>query len=299
MGALKSSFLLVSLVVLAFGCGAAGAGSDVSGEKLQVAATISVIQDLARQVGGERVAVTTIVPVGGSPETFQPSPRDAGTISEAQAVFENGHGLDAWIGDLVESAGNADQRVVVLSKGLEPIDEGEHAGGNPHFWLDVANAQHYVEKIRDTLVEVDPQGAEVYRANAKKYLAELEELNRYIKNKSISIPEERRKLVTFHDAFPYFAKAYGFELVGVVLRNPDAEPSSREVAEVVRTVEEEHVPAIFTEPQFNARLADTIAREAGVEVYELYTDTLTKDGAGRSYAAMMRTNIDRIVEALG
>jgi zinc/manganese transport system substrate-binding protein/manganese/iron transport system substrate-binding protein len=188
---------------------------------------------------------------------------------------------------------------VVLSEGLEPIDEGEHAGGNPHFWLDVANAQHYVEKIRDTLVEVDPQGAEVYRANAKKYLAELEELNRYIKNKSISIPEERRKLVTFHDAFPYFAKAYGFELVGVILKNPDAEPSSREVAEVVRTVEEQDVPAIFTEPQFNARLADTIAREAGVEVYELYTDTLTKDGAGRSYAAMMRTNIDHIVEALG
>jgi len=299
IGTLKSSFLLVSLVVLAFGCGGAGASDDASGEKVQVAATISVIQDLAQQVGGERVAVTTIVPVGGSPETFQPSPRDAGTISEAQAVFENGHGLDAWVGDLVESAGNEDKRVVVLSEGLEPIDEGEHAGGNPHYWLDVANAQHYVEKIRDTLVAVDPQGAEVYRANAKKYLAELEELDGYIKKKARSIPEERRKLVTFHDAFPYFAKAYGFELVGVVLRNPDAEPSSREVAEVVRTVEEENVPAIFTEPQFNARLADTIAREAGVEVYELYTDTLTKDEAGRSYAAMMRTNIDRIAEALG
>jgi manganese/iron transport system substrate-binding protein len=299
LAALKLSFLLVSLVVLAFGCGGAAAGGNASGEKVQVAATISVIQDLARQVGGERVAVTTIVPVGGSPETFQPSPGDAGAISEVQVVFENGHGLDAWVGDLVESAGNEDQRVVVLSEGLEPIDEGEHAGGNPHFWLDVANAEHYVEKIRDTLVEVDPEGAEVYRANARKYLEELDELDGYIKKKAMSILEERRKLVTFHDAFPYFAEAYGFELVGVVLKNPDAEPSSREVAEVVRTVEEEDVPAIFTEPQFNARLADTIAGEAGVEVYELYTDTLTKDEAGRSYAAMMRTNIDRIVEALG
>ena len=298
-GTLKSSFLLVSLVVLAFGCGGAGAGSDAPGEKVQVAATISVIQDLARQVGGGRVAVKSIVPVGGSPETFQPSPRDAGTISEAQVVFENGHGLDAWVGDLVESAGNKDQRVVVLSEGLQPIDEGEHAAGNPHFWLDVADAQRYVEKIRDTLVEVDPRGAEVYRANAKKYLAELEELDGYIKKKAMSIPEERRKLVTFHDAFPYFAKAYGFELVGVVLENPDAEPSSREVAEVVRTVEEEDVPAIFTEPQFNARLAYTIAREADVEVYELYTDTQTREQAGHSYAAMMRTDIDRIVEALG
>ena len=274
--------------------------------------TISVLQDLVEQVGGDQVEAFSIVPVGGSPETFQTSPRDAGRISEARVVFENGLGLDDWVEDLVESAGNEEQRIVELSEGLELLKgeeheeehageapEEEHAEGNPHLWLDVGNAQRYVERIRDTLVEVDPDGAEEYEANAEEYLAELEELDGYIKEKAEDIPEERRKLVTFHDALPYFAEAYGFELVGVVLENPEAEPGSREVAEVVRTIEEEEVPVVFTEPQFNTGLADTIAQEAGVEVRELYTDTLVEDEAGSTYDAMMRTNIDRISEALG
>ncbi len=303
------------LTFLVAGCGAGGASGDGegSGERLQVAATISVLQDLVEQVGGDRVEAFSIVPVGGSPETYGPSPRDAGRISESQVVFENGLGLDGWVEDLVESAGNEEQTVVELSEGLEPIgggeheehaeEEGEHAHehteGNPHLWLDVTNAEHYVERIRDTLVEVDPEGAEEYEANAGEYLAELEELDGYIRERAEGIPEERRKLVTFHNAFPYFAEAYGFELVGVVLENPEAEPGSREVAEVVRTIEEEEVPVVFTEPQFNTGLADTIAQEAGVEVRELYTDTLVDDEAGDAYEAMMRTNIDRISEALG
>lgn len=175
----------------------------------------------------------------------------------------------------------------------------EHEGGNPHLWLDVANAGHYVERIRDALVEADPEGAETYEANAEEYLAELEELDGYIREQARTVPEENRKLVTFHDAFPYFAEAYGFEQVGVILQNPDAEPSSREVAEIVRTVEEEDVPAIFTEPQFNQGLSDTISQEAGVEVYELYSDALVNDPDANSYEAMMRTNIDRVVEGLG
>ena len=286
---------------------------------MQVAATISVLQDLVEQVGGDRVEAFSIVPVGGSPETYGPSPRDAGRISESQVVFENGLGLDAWVEDLVESAGNEEQTVVELSEGLatieggeheegeqgaeEPEEEGEHAHehaeGNPHLWLDVTNAEHYVERIHDTLAEVDPEGAEEYEANAGEYLAELEELDGYIRERAEGIPEERRKLVTFHDAFPYFAEAYGFELVGVVLENPEAEPGSREVAEVVLAIEEEGVPVVFTEPQFNAGLANTVAQEAGVEVRELYTDTLVDDEAGNTYEAMMRTNIDRISEALG
>ncbi len=305
-------FVAVLSLVLVAGCGAGGSsgGEEAeSGERVQVAVTISVLQDLVEQVGGDRVEAFSIVPVGGSPETFQPSPQDAGRISESQVVFENGLGLDAWVKDLVESAGNEEQTVVELSEGLETLEddeheeeqeaEGEHAEGNPHLWLDVANAERYVEKIRDTLVEVDPDGVEEYEANADEYLAELEELDGYIKEKAEDIPEERRKLVTFHDAFPYFAEAYGFELVGVVLENPEAEPGSREVAEVVRTIEEEEVPVVFTEPQFNSGLADTIAQEAGVEVRELYTDTLVEDGAANTYEAMMRTNIDRISEALG
>ncbi|MDQ4105880.1 MAG: metal ABC transporter substrate-binding protein [Actinomycetota bacterium] len=307
--------LLVTLLALGAGCGASRSGGEgAAGEtEVRVSATISVIGDLVEEVGGERVEVETIVPVGGSPETFQPSPSDAQKISESRVVFQNGLGLEGWLDDLLRSAGGEEVRVVELAEGLETIEdgdehrheeEGEHAGeehaeGNPHLWLDVSNAQRYVERIRDTLVEVDPDGAGEYRANAEEYLAELEELDRHIRDRAGEVPEENRKLVTFHEAFPYFAEAYGFEQVGVILRNPDAEPSSREVAEVIRTVREEDVPAIFTEPQFNAGLADTIAQEAGVEVYELYSDTLSDTEVAGSYEEMMRTNIDRIVEALG
>lgn len=341
----------------AVGCGSSGGGDEAGGDEpeVRVAASMSVLQDMTEEVGGERAEVTTIVPVGASVETFQPSPSDAQRISEADLVVQNGTGLETWMEDLIQSAGGEDKPVVELSEGLEPVDggdehageehsdeahsdeahsedehsEGEHAGethaedehseeghadeahseedahghahaeGNPHFWLDVEHAEHYVEGIRDALIRVDPEGEETYRQNAEEYQAELAELDGYIAERAQEIPEENRKLVTTHDAFPYFAEAYGFELAGVVIQNPDAEPGSREVAEIVRTVEEENVPAVFTEPQFNTGLADTIAAEAGVEVAELYSDTLVDEEAGESYEAMMRTNIDRIVEALG
>lgn len=338
------------LAFAAAGCGSSGSGDSGSGGsgggEVQVAATMSVLQDMTEQVGGDRVEVSTIAPVGATVETFQPSPSDAQKISEADLVVENGTGLESWLDDLIESAGG-EVPIATLSEDLEPIDSGHeshseeehseeehdhgenghseeehseeehseeehsegghsedahghaHAGGNPHFWLDVENAQHYVEEIRDHLIEVDPEGEEQYRQNAEEYLAELEELDGYIEQQARQIPEENRKLVTAHDAFPYFAEAYGFELSGVVIQNPDAEPGSREVAEIVEDVEEENVQAVFTEPQFNSGLADTIADEAGVEVAELYSDTLVEDEAGDSYVDMMRTNVDRIAQALG
>lgn len=292
------AFFVALLVLLAVGCGSAGAGDSSGTGKVQVVTTISVLQDLVKQVGGDRVEVSTIVPVGGSPETFQPSPSDAQKISESQVVFQNGTGLEKWLGDLVQSAGGDDLTLVTLSKGLKPIGDSGSAAGNPHFWLDVSNAEYYVEKIRDTMIEADPEGEDKYRANAEEYLAKLEKLDGYIDEQARSIPKERRKLVTLHDAFPYFARAYDFDLVGVILQNPDAEPSSRKVSDLVRKIESESVPAVFTEPQFNAKLADTIASEADVGVYELYTDTLQENGSADSYEAMMRTNIDRIKEGL-
>jgi zinc/manganese transport system substrate-binding protein/manganese/iron transport system substrate-binding protein len=167
----------------------------------------------------------------------------------------------------------------------------------------VPNAKHYVENARDALVEADPEGAEQYEDNSEEYLAELEDLDGYIREQAQSIPEENRKLVTFHDGFPYFAQEYGFELVGVILQNPNAEASSREVAELTREVQEETVPAIFTEPQFNSGLADTIAQEAGVEVHPIYATFVQKGDIVEedidSYEEMMRSNIDNMVEGLG
>lgn len=317
------------LAVAAAGCGSSegggGGGSGSGGgdgERVQVAATMTVFQDMAEEVGGDRVEVSTIVPIGASVETFQPSPSDAQMISESDLVVQNGLGLESWLQDLIESAGGEEQ-TIELSEGLETIETGEHeeeaghseeegseeessegadeahAGGDPHLWLNVENGEHYVERIRDGLIEADPEGEEEYRENAEEYLAELKELDGYIEEAAQEIPEENRTLITTHEAFPYFAEAYGFELERAIIQNPNAEPGSREVAEVVETVEEKGVPAIFTEPQFNSGLAETIANEADVEVRELYSDTLVEDEAGDSYEAMMRTNIDRLAESLG
>jgi manganese/iron transport system substrate-binding protein len=312
---LRLVMILVVASLLAAGCG------DVAGEeggKVRVSATISVLADMVERVGGDRAEVHTIVEPGADVHTFQPSPSDAREISRSRVVFENGMGLEGWLEDLIQSAGGEDATVVELSEGIEAgVEEAhheehareehaheeehghEHEDGNPHLWLDVENARRYVEKIRDALVEADRDGAEEYRANATEYLEELEELDGYIREKAGSIPEEDKKLVTFHDAFPHFAEAYGFEMIGVVIQNPEDEPSSREVARVVREIEEADVPAVFTEPQFSRGLAETVAREADVEVYELYSDSLTDEPGAGSYEEMMRTNIDRIAEALG
>lgn len=315
------SHLTVALVAVfclgAFSCGSGAGGGSSTGGELKVSATISVIEDLAKEVGGDRVEVSSIVPAGADVHTFQPSPSDVREISESEVVFQNGLGLEEWMGDLIESAGGEGQTIVVLSEGIEPQkgDEHgeehvaeeeheaggahEHAEGNPHLWLDVHNAQKYVDRIRDALSEADPEGAEEYEANAEEYLAELQGLDAYVEEQAQSIPEENRKLVTFHDAFPYFAAAYGFELVDVIIQNPEAEPSGRQAAQLVIRIEEERVPAVFTEPQFNQGLADTIAAEANVEVYELYSDSLVDDPEADSYVQMMRTNIDRVKEGLG
>jgi ABC-type Zn uptake system ZnuABC Zn-binding protein ZnuA len=355
--------LAAALVAGCGGTGNEGGANAGSGEKVQVAATLPFVGDMVREVGGDRVEVSTIIRPGDEVHTFQPSPSDAQKMSEAQLVFENGLGLEQWLEDLVESAGNGDATVVELSEGLDPIEGGEtgqehgdheegaegahndehtdegnsheegahveqsgekshegethgeegseehagegheHAAGNPHFWLSVPNAQHYVENVRDALVETDPERAEEYEDNAENYLEELEELDGYVREQVEAIPEENRKLVTFHDGFPYFAQEYGFELVGVILQNPNAEASSREVAELTREVREEDVPAVFTEPQFNSGLADTIAQEAGVEVHPIYATFVQKGGIVEedigSYEEMMRANIDNMVEGLG
>ena len=333
--------LLGFCAVAAVGCGPGGnegsGGEDGSSERMQVAASISVIGNLTEEVAGDRAEVFTIVPAGADVHTFQPSPSDAQKISESEVVFQNGLGLEEWMGDLIGSAGGEDVRVEELAEGMEALggedehgpgeeavhggeehategeheEEGhrteehsgehahEHAEGNPHLWLDVHNAERYVEKIRKALVEADPEGAETYRTNAEEYLAELEDLDAYVEEQAAGIPEDRRKLVTFHDAFPYFAEAYGFEVVDVILQNPEAEPSGREAADLVREIEEQNVPAVFTEPQFNQGLANTIAEEADIEVYELYSDALVDDPNADSYEAMMRTNIDRVAEGLG
>ncbi|MCA0354531.1 MAG: metal ABC transporter substrate-binding protein [Chloroflexi bacterium] len=280
--------------------------------QIRVVTTMSILADVIKQVGGERVIVDNIIPLGAGPEDYQATPGDSQKIADANIVFFNGHALEEWLEPLFENAGGSEQPRVELSAGFavieehadeehadeEHADEHAHEEGNPHFWLDPTYVMSYTLTIRDQLSAVDPSGKDVYVANAEAYLGQLQALDQELQGLAAQIPAERRKLVTNHDAFPYFAHHYGFEVAGVLLDNPEAELSAGDLAALVESVKASGVPAIFSESQFNQKTAQLLADEAGIEtIAVLYTDTLGSDTA-TSYIDMMRYNMNTIVAAL-
>jgi zinc/manganese transport system substrate-binding protein/manganese/iron transport system substrate-binding protein len=292
--------------------------------QVKVITGMGIVKDLVEQVGRDRVEVVSVVPAGADPHTYQPTPRDIQSMQGARLAVWNGLGLDETASDLVAEQSLPDLTTVVLSAGITPMagdehddEDGEahaagheddhadeddhghghaHAAGNPHLWLDPGYAVHYVEAIRDALIEVDPAGADQYRANATAYIGEINALDAWAQTEVAKIPAERRKLVTFHDAFPYFAQHYGLELIGVVLKSPGREPSAQEVAALVTEMKAHNIPVVFAEPQFNARILDLAARDAGVQVKRLYSDAF--DTQVTTYLDLMRFNITSVVEGL-
>ncbi len=305
MARIKLRGLLGLLALVLAGCGGAAApapAAEPAAGKLRVVTTMSVLADMIRNVGGERVQAENIIPVGAGPEDYQPTPEDARTIATADVVFFNGHGLEAWLGDLFRSAAKPGQPQIAVSEGLPALGVGEagFAEGNPHFWLSAALGAKYVERIRDGLAAADPAGNQAYAANAAAYTQQLLLLNAELKQQAASLPPEARTIVTNHDAFPYFAQEYGFTIVGDILGNAESEPSAGDLAALVQQIRATQVKAIFSGSQFSPKLSETIAREAGVKVVaNLYTDTLGEPGSGvASYADMLRYNMGEIVEAL-
>lgn len=305
---------LAALLPLLAGCGAGQqptAPADMTSQKLPVVATFSIIADMVGRVGGERVAVAALVGPGGDAHTFEPTPADSVRLAGARAVFENGLAFEPWLGDLYAASGSQAARVVV-SAGIEPLvaaagaraGEGQaHGELDPHIWHDVQNAMTMVENIRAGLAAADPAGAEVYRANANAYLAELRELDAFVQAQAAQIPPERRKLVTTHDTFGYYARRYGFEVVGTALgalSTEAADPPASAIAGLIEEIRAAGVPAIFAENVSTPGLMETIAREAGVALAPpLFTDALSAPGgAGATYVAMMRYNATTIAAAL-
>ena len=267
-------------------------------QKVIAVTTMTVLGDLIGQVGGDKVDAKSLVPPGGDVHTFQPTPDDIKRVAQASIVFYNGVHLEDWLDATIRSAGKPDLPIVVLAEGLPVIQEsGEEP--NPHLWLDVAHAKTYIEKIRDGLSRVDAGNAGYYGDRAKSYLGQLDELDHWILAQVETIPQVRRKLVTFHDAFPYFAKRYGLTLVGVAVESPGKEPSARESAALIRKIKRERVPAIFAEDQFSPKLMESLAKDAGVRVItSLYDDSLSSGPEANTYIAMMKYDVTQVVNAL-
>lgn len=287
--------LFVFLAIGLSACGGSGqpaastAADAPSGTKVNAVVTLPVFTSMVRAIGGDRVTVTSIVPPGVEAHTYQPTPSNVRAVADANVVFVNGAGLEEWLRPLIESAGGTRVPVYELSLGLTPVD------GNPHFWLDPTDAVRYAQRIAQGLSEHDLDGADQYRANAEEYIGEIQAYDEWAKGQLAEIPAERRKLVTFHDAYPYFASHFGLQLVGFVERSPGQEPSPRELADLVNQIKAQQVPAIFGEPQFNPKLAETLAKEAGIKTAVLYSDTPPE---GQGYLEMMRLNVQNVVEGL-
>jgi zinc/manganese transport system substrate-binding protein len=276
--------LLVAVTPLA-ACDLVGGGST------EVLATTTILADMTRQVAGSRMTVGSIVPAGGHVEEYEPRPDDAKRMADAKLFVTNGLDLDKWIEPLLGNA-MAGTPVIVVTEGLPDIDE------NPHMWFDPALARGYVEKIRDALIALDPAGTDAYTTNAKSYSDQLVALEAELKAKVATIPADRRKLVTSHDAFPYFAKAFGFEIVGFAQPEPDKMPSAGELADLVDKVKAAKAPAIFSEAGASPQLAETIAKETGATVVtDLPTDSLLERPAD-TFVGLMRLVVDKIVAAL-
>jgi ABC-type Zn uptake system ZnuABC Zn-binding protein ZnuA len=274
---------------------------------ITVVATTTQIADLARAVAGDRATVDSLLPPNADAHDFEPAPQDIEAVADAGLVLENGIGLDEWVTDLVDESGT-DAPTVTVTDGiaLRAADSGDHEEDDhdrdPHVWLDVANAKIMVARIRDALIEVDPDGGATYEANAIAYLGTLDELDAWIREQIGMIPEENRKLVTNHDALGYFIAAYGLTFVGAIIPSLEsqAQPTARETDELIDRIEVEGVKAIFTEASINPDLARQLADEAHVEVVDdLYVDSLgPPDSGADTYIGMMRSNTTKIVEAL-
>ncbi|WP_371347483.1 metal ABC transporter substrate-binding protein [Ancylobacter sp. IITR112] len=298
--------------------------------KIPVVASFSILGDFVKEVGGDRVSVTTLVGPNGDAHVFQPAPADAKKVAAAQIVFVNGLGFEGWIDRLVKASGTKAE-IVVATKGITPremADEDEddhaahdhkdhdhdhakgehdhdhaghdHGGIDPHAWQSVANAEIYVANIRDALIAADPAGKAAYEANASAYTAELQALDAQVKAAMAAIPESRRRIITSHDAFGYFGAAYGIEFIAPQGVSTESEASAKDVARIIRQIKAEKIPAVFMENISDPRLVKRIAKETNAKIGgELFSDALSDDkGPASTYIDMMKNNITQLSSAL-
>lgn len=282
---------------------------SLSQDKLSVVASFSILGDFVRSVGGERVAVTTLVGPNGDAHVYTPTPSDAKTITSAKLVFVNGLGFEGWLPRLVKSAGGK-ATIVTATEGIKPraAEDGDHDHGgkhdhghdDPHAWQSVANAKLYVANIRDALTKADPAGVEVYRANAENYLDQLTKLDADVKAAVAGIPAAQRKVISTHDAFGYFAAAYGIQFVAPQGVSTESEASARDVARIITQIRQAKIPAVFLENVSDPRLIRRIAAETSAKIGgTLYSDSLTaENGDAPTYIAMVRHNIMTLAGAL-
>lgn len=266
-------------------------------ERLNVVASFSILADFVRNVGGDRIDLTTLVGADSDVHVYTPAPGDAKRIAAARLVIVNGLGLEGWLPRLVQSAGSK-AIVVTASAGIAPLKLGSAA--DPHAWQSIPNVRIYVADIAKALAAADPDDAAFFDAQAKAYLEKLETLDREVREAVARIPPERRKVISTHDAFGYFAAEYGIQFVAPLGVSTETEPSARDIAAIIGQIRAQKIPAVFLENISDDRLIRRIAAETGAKVGgTLISDGLTGEkGPAPTYIDMVRHNIKALTSAL-
>ena len=277
-------------------------------EKVKVLATFSILGDLVKNVGGERVEVAMLVGPNGDAHVYNPSPSDAKKVADAKVVVMNGLGFEGWITRLIKASGSK-APVVVATKGVTPRSMGGghahghghgHSDSDPHAWQSVANVKIYVGNIRDGLIAADPAGKAAYEANAAAYLGKLDALDKEVRETIAKIPADRRRIITTHDAFGYFKQAYGVDFIAPQGVSTESEASARDVARIITQIKRQKIPAVFVENVTDPRLLRQISSETGAKIGgTLYSDALTdENGPAPTYIDLIRHNIRTLSAAL-
>jgi zinc/manganese transport system substrate-binding protein len=287
---------------LAAGFAALVTGSPALAQtKLPVVATISILGDFVKNVGGDRVEVTTLVGPNSDAHVYTPTPADAKKVAAAKVVVVNGLGLEGWMTRLFKASGTK-APTVTATKGVKSrkMEEEGHQVTDPHAWQDVANAKIYVANIRDGLAAADPAGKSAYEANATAYLAKLDDLEKEVKAAIGKIPADHRRIITSHDAFGYFGAAYGMEFIAPEGVSTETEASAKDVAKIIGQIRKQKIPAVFMENISDPRMMQQIAKESGAKIGgTLFSDALSDEkGPAPTYIDMMHNNIRQFTIAL-
>ena len=270
-------------------------------KKIPVVATFSILSDLVKNVGGDRIEITTLVGPNSDTHVYAPTPADAKKVAGAKVVFVNGLGYEGWMTRLVKASGSKAPSVVA-SKGVKSrkMEEEGRQVTDPHAWQSIGNAKIYVTNIRDGLIAADPASKSAYEANASAYLAKLDALETEVKDAISKIPADRRRLITSHDAFGYFGATYGIEFIAPAGVSTEAAVSAKDVARIISQIRKQKIPAVFMENITDPRMMEQIAKESGAKIGgSLFSDALSDEkGPAATYIDMMRNNIRELRTAL-
>lgn len=289
---MKNILVIFSLLLLSL--------SSFGQDKKLVVATASMIADMAENIAGGEVEVKMIVPIGGDPHLYEPTPRDAQMVNKANLVLMNGLTFEGWLTELVENSGTKASSVLV-TKGITPIKSTAYENSaDPHAWMDVELGLTYIKNIKNALVELAPEHEKTFEFNYGVYKKQLEELDQYIINQIQTIPTNQRVLITSHDAFQYYGRKYGIRLEAILGTSTDAEVQTSDIMRLNKVIKESGVPAVFIESTVNPKLLEQLAKDNDIEVGgQLYADSIgDKDSPAPSYIDMLKYNTDVIVKAL-